>query len=217
LSLKKIALTAVSAMAFSSLAAPAFSQPHETDKEKNLLKQGYEEICAESYPPAIETLTRAVKLNKDDDAARRYLVYAELQVGQVTDAFENLKILAASKNPQAMDHYLEGEAHLLIGWIDSAESDFNTALSLQPDMKAATVGLIKVRVCNSDFDDAVKLCSECMTETKALKPPNKKLSEYFDRLYGAVKMVESGSQSNGLPGMDGETALPPPEHVQLGT
>lgn len=214
-STSKIKSIAVTAMALIGLAVPAYSESKDAiPKDGNsemaiLLKRGYGQICVGMYNPAIETLTKAIRLNGGNLTARRFLTYALLQVGQVTEALDHLKILTQAPHPEAMDYYLLGEAHLQIGWIDAANADFTKALELKPDMQSAKVGLIKVMVCNSDFDNAIKICNECLTAAMNLNPPNRKLTDYFKHLLAAIKMAQT-QNNNDLPG----SVQPPPDVVR---
>jgi len=216
-----IASYAVSAMALLSLAAPAFPATNTKTEPKSpssaLVKTGYGQICLGLYKPAIETLTKAVNQNKSDRTAKRYLCYALLQTGDFNAAVEQLKILAQNSQPEAIDFYLLGEGHLQMGWIDIAELDFRKALSLKPNMKAAQVGLIKVMVCNANYDDALKLCSACIKDISLTDTNNTnatQLSAYFKHLYGRIKMAQENSPtfgpgSGGGGGEDMGTPLPP--------
>jgi tetratricopeptide (TPR) repeat protein len=201
-------------MALLSVAAPAFPATSTQTESSALVKRGYGQICLGLYKPAIEALTKAVSLDKSNRTAKRYLCYALLQTGDFNAAVGQLKFLSQNKQPEAIDFYLLGEGHLQMGWIDVAELDFRKALSLKPSMKAAQVGLIKVMVCNANYEDALKLCSTCIKELSLADTSNAneaQLSAYFKHLYGRIKAAQDNSPTfapGGAPS-EQEGPLPP--------
>lgn len=195
---------AVSAMAFISLAAPAFSAvtspKHEVainPESTKLLKRGYGELSLSLYQPAIENLRHAVEIDSRNISARRYLVYALLHEGQTAEALNQLKAVTDGGKGSGEDYSLLGEAHLNIGWIDAAELDFRKALSLEPNLTSAEVGLVKIHVCNSNFDEALKLCKDCIEQAKAAK--NQNLVDYFRTLFASI----NASKLNSIDGRGG--------------
>jgi len=205
-------------MALLSLAAPAFPAAESAKSETSpLVKRGYGQICLGLYKPAIESLTKAVNLNKADRTAKRYLCYALLQTGDFQAAVEQLKVLGQNSKPEAIDFYLLGEGHLQMGWIDVAELDFRKALSLKPNMKAAQVGLIKVMVCNANYDDALKLCSACIKDVSPTSADTSnanatQLSTYFKQLYGRIRIAQENSPTF-TPGQEVVEEAPVPPSV----
>jgi tetratricopeptide (TPR) repeat protein len=197
----KLARVAVSAMAFLSLAAPAFCAigtpvPVVNTGSNLLLKKAYGQISLGLYGPAADSLTKAVQQDRNNLSARRYLVYALLEGGKIKEALAELKVLIQDGKPEAIDYYLLGEAHLDIGWIDASELDFNKALLLNPNLTAASIGLIKIHIANSDFEGALKLCSDCLEKAKLSH--NVKLVEYFTKLYASIKGAQINSQNSIL-------------------
>jgi len=213
----RIAATAITVVI---LAAPAFSSTTGKAAELSpdrLLRKGYGELCLGLSKPAIADLTKATKLRKNNVSARRFLCYALLQDGDFSEALNQMKTLTKNEKPEAIDYYLLGEIHLSLGWIDAAEIDFKDALALTPGLKAARAGLIRVTLTNGDYDAALKMCQECMNDTKPAdaNASGNALNDYFKRLYAFVRLAQSNS-AGGLPEATTETQQQPAQTATEG-
>lgn len=191
-----VASGAQCASATTSGVATATSTEFET-----LLKRGYEQMKNGSFGPAVGTLTRAVKANKNSAMARRYLCYALLQEGEIDNAFEQMLAITRLKQPAAIDYYLLGEVHLAQGSNVEAQKDFTNALIKQPGMSAASAGLVKTCVNVHDWEGALKICAHCISSSEPKDATSKALNAYFKKLYAAIKEAQA---SSGV-----QTQLPP--------
>ncbi|CAN5437264.1 hypothetical protein BH10CYA1_BH10CYA1_37470 [soil metagenome] len=186
--MKKIGTTAVeilSAFAFglsctvgSAGAALSVESANTSDV---LTRRGYVLIQSRSFKPAVAVLKNAVQLNPNDANARRYLSFALMQLGDYTNAEQQLKMIAKMASLTAADYCQSGSINVRMGNNDRALQDYRSALTLEPDMPAARAGIIELFVLASDFQGATYLCADCLKKVKDRSQQDyfQKISEYI--------------------------------------
>ena len=154
-----------------------------------LTRRGYVLIQSGSFKPAVAVLKNAVQLNPNDVNARRYLSFALMQLGDYTNAEEQLKMIAKIGTLTAADYYLSGSINVRMGNNDRALQEYRSALTLEPDMPAARAGIIELFVLASDFQGATFLCADCLKRAKDRSQYDyfQKLSEYIHSQQVAVE------------------------------
>lgn len=101
-------------------------------------------MVASEFRDAIDTQIQAVKADKNNVDARRYLSYSLLQIGAYEEAMDQLNILLTMIKPTAVDMLLCGEACLQAGKLKQSEQWFKKALTANPGLNCARVGLANV-------------------------------------------------------------------------
>ena len=134
-----------------------------------------------NFQAAVDTQIKAVRTNRDNVLARRYLGYSLLRVGAPDDAIEQLWFVTRMTNPNALDLYLCGEAYLRTHRYDYAEMAFNDALDLDQNFLLAKGGLVKIMIAQNKYDEALKTCES------ELRTGNKDKQEFFQAFYAAVQ------------------------------
>lgn len=109
-----------------------------------LLQQAYIEMLNGHFDKALSMQIKAVKLDKNNLSARRYLGYTLLKMGAPVAAAEQLKLVVKGLEPSAVDMCILGEAYYEVGKLDLAQLCFEHALTIDPDFACANVGLQKV-------------------------------------------------------------------------
>ena len=114
---------------------------------------------------AIKTYKAAVKLNPMDDASyiklgnlyffEKKYVEAEQEYGE-----------AVKINPDAVNYYSLGQAHLATGRLGDAENVFNKVKNLAPENTNGVYGLGLVRSKQGRFDDAVTFFEDAIRKKK---------------------------------------------------
>ncbi|HNB21015.1 MAG TPA: hypothetical protein PKZ32_01270 [Candidatus Melainabacteria bacterium] len=126
------------------LALAADGDSNADGKPASLLKKSYTQMVASEFRDAIDTQIQAVKADKNNVDARRYLSYSLLQIGACEEAMDQLNILLTMIKPTAVDMLLCGEACLQAGKLKQAEQWFKKALNANPRLNCARVGLANV-------------------------------------------------------------------------
>lgn len=188
-----IAVEVVSAFAFvlsctvgSAGAALSVESANTSDV---LTRRGYVLVQSGSFKLAVAVLKNAVQLNPNDVNARRYLSFALMQLGDYSNAGEQLKAIAKIGTLTAADYYLSGSINVRLGNSDRALQEYRSALQLEPDMLAAKVGVIELFVLASDFQGATFLCADCLKKSKdrAQYDYFQKIAEYIHSHQVAVE------------------------------
>lgn len=81
-------------------------------KPATLLKKSYDQMVASEFREAIDTQIQAVKADKNNIDARRYLSYSLLKIGAAEEAIEQLNILLTMTKATPVDMLMCGEACL---------------------------------------------------------------------------------------------------------
>ena len=114
---------------------------------------------------AIKTYKAAIKLNPLDDASYiklGNLYFSEKKYVEAEQEYgEAVKI-----NPDAVNYYSLGQAHLATGRLGDAENVFNKVKNLAPENTNGVYGLGLVRSKQGRFDDAVTFFEDAIRKKK---------------------------------------------------
>ncbi len=113
-------------------------------KPATLLKKSYEQMIDGEFREAVDTQILAVKADKNNINARRYLSYSLLKIGASDEAIEQLHNLLSMTKATPIDMLMCGEACLQAGWLRNAERWFKEALTADPQLVNARIGLANV-------------------------------------------------------------------------
>ncbi|MBL0699624.1 MAG: tetratricopeptide repeat protein [Desulfosarcina sp.] len=114
---------------------------------------------------AIKTYKAAIKLNPLDDVSHiklGNLYYSEEKYEEAEHEYGD----AVKINPDAVNYYSLGQAHLATGRLGDAENVFNKVKNLAPDNTNGAYGLGLVRSKQGRFDDAVTFFEEAIRKKK---------------------------------------------------
>ena len=118
-------------------------------------------IKLDDMDQAIKTYQAAVKLNPLDDALHIKLgnfYFAEKKYQEAEQEYSE----AVKINPDAVNYYSLGQAHLATGRLGDAENVFNKVKILAPENTNGAYGLGLVRSKQGRFDDAVRFFEEAI-------------------------------------------------------
>lgn len=167
-----------------------------------LLEKAYNEMMKGNYPPAVETLNKAVKTDKESITARRYLAFALVKSGEPRQAIEQLNTITKSIKPTYFEWCTYGEAYLSSGGLDQAESCYKEALKATPKNDYAKSGLIRVSMKGGNFDQALELAEEGMKRSRGNDTYN-----YFKNLYMSAHLAQSRSGAPARAGAKSGTVV----------
>lgn len=138
-----IALATVCTSSVQAIAAGSGSAELDA-KPGALLSKAYKQMADGDYREAVDTQVMAVKADRDSVNARRYLSYSLLKLGASDEAMGQLKHLLSMTRATPIDMCMCGEALLQSGYLSRAEKWFKEALSADPSMNSARLGLSSV-------------------------------------------------------------------------
>jgi uncharacterized protein involved in tolerance to divalent cations len=170
-----------------------------------LVKEGYEDLEKGNYLEAVETLCRAVILDRDDVNARRYLAIALIKADDATRALEQLGLVGRLTPPTPFDFYIYGEAYIALGKYKEAEESFRKSLEKDQDFDAACAGVIKSLVGQVEWDEAIAECQKYLKQAKT-----KDQKTYYQSIL--KKLKEGKGSGPSVP--EAETVSPPQETPQ---
>jgi tetratricopeptide (TPR) repeat protein len=127
-----------------AFASGAGSSAKLDSKPGALLRKSYSQMVEGDYREAVDTQVMAEKADRDSVTARRYLSYSLLKLGASDEAMGQLKHLLSMTRATPIDMCMCGEALLQAGRLNHAEKWFKEALSADPSMNCARVGLSNV-------------------------------------------------------------------------
>jgi tetratricopeptide (TPR) repeat protein len=113
-------------------------------KPAALLKKSYDQMIDGEFRDAVDTQILAVKADKNNINARRYLSYSLLKIGASDEAIEQLHNLLSMTKATPMDMLMCGEACLQAGRLKNAERWFKEAMTADPQLASARIGLANV-------------------------------------------------------------------------
>ncbi|NIR17687.1 MAG: tetratricopeptide repeat protein, partial [Desulfobacterales bacterium] len=127
-----------------SLISPQFSEGDE-DLAEAMLENARGEIKKGNFGRAEEYLREALKYNPENPECWNYLSLALLKMDDREDEAEKA-LLKAQKLDPGSDNYFSnlGLLYLKIGRLDEAKTQFERALSINPENSRAQQGLSKV-------------------------------------------------------------------------
>lgn len=138
----------------SASAADLGSGPDSTPAA--LLKKSYDQMIEGDFRDAVDTQILAVKADKNSVSARRYLSYSLLKIGASDEAIEQLNNLLTMTKATPVDMLMCGEACLQTGKLRDSAQWFKDALSADPKLAYARVGLAKVAAAKKKVASAIK-------------------------------------------------------------
>ncbi|MBX9951986.1 MAG: hypothetical protein K2Y39_22630 [Candidatus Obscuribacterales bacterium] len=139
-------------------------------KPATLLKKSYDQMVASEFREAIDTQIQAVKADKNNIDARRYLSYSLLKIGAAEEAIEQLNILLTMTKATPVDMLMCGEACLQAGKLKAAEQWFKKALVADPQLACAKVGLANVAAAKKRVATALEDANNSSDEALADEP-----------------------------------------------
>lgn len=139
-------------------------------KPATLLKKSYDQMVASEFREAIDTQILAVKADKNNIDARRYLSYSLLKIGAAEEAVEQLNILLTMTKATPVDMLMCGEACLQSGKLKQAEQWFKKALAADPQLTCAKVGLANVAAAKKKLVAAQEEANHQADEAVAEEP-----------------------------------------------
>ncbi len=113
-------------------------------KPAALLKKSYDQMIDGEFRDAIDTQILAVRADKNNINARRYLSYSLLKIGASDEAIEQLNNLLSMTKATPIDMLMCGEACLQAGRLKNAERWFKEAMTADPQLASARIGLANV-------------------------------------------------------------------------
>jgi len=144
--------------------AALFSQGEGLEKKdvdaSDLVQQAYAQISREQYDEAVPNLCEAIKLERNSVAARRYLAFALLAQGQVSEASQQLDLLSQLNNQIALDLFMKGLVMEQMGKPTRASELFCAALQKEPKNEFFRKKAINELILLSKYADAAALCAE---------------------------------------------------------
>jgi predicted Zn-dependent protease len=140
---------------------------------KPWLKTALETVRGELYKGdwinAINQLEAIVRKDPASITARRFLAYAYLRSGSADTAIRQLKDYTKTAGTTAADDYLLGDAYNTIGDLENARDAFKGAITKEPNMDSARSALVKVLISLYDYDAALAVCRDRLSQTKDLR------------------------------------------------
>ncbi len=109
-----------------------------------LLRKAYGQMVEGDYREAVDTQVLAVQADRDSVNARRYLSYSLLKLGASDEAIAQLKHLLSMTRATPIDMCMCGKLSCRAGRLNNAEKWFMKALTADPSMNSARVGLSNV-------------------------------------------------------------------------
>lgn len=168
-----------------------------------LLEKAYNQMMQGQYDPAVETLNKAIKTDKDSITARRYLAFALVKSGRPKESIDQLDLISKSVKPTYFEWCTYGEAYLASGGLDQAESCYKEALKTTPRNAYARSGMIRISIKSGNYDQALDLATEGMKSSRDPEAYN-----YYKNLYMSALAAQrvSGGGLGSLPKPPGATA-----------
>lgn len=117
-----------------------------------LLQKSYEEMLSGKFEQAMKNQIVAVKADRNNLTARRYLGYSLLRLGLPDKALEQLQFVIDGSTLTPVDMCIFGEASFECGKLSLAQSWFEKALALDPTMEFARVGLRNVTAARASYE-----------------------------------------------------------------
>jgi tetratricopeptide (TPR) repeat protein len=140
-------------------ASTAVSPKPVTEADK-LVARAYIDMRAQNWPYAVAALCQALKLERNNAMARRYLCYSLLQSGNAKDTVSQLDALATLNKGMALDMCMRGEALAAMGDNEKASDALREALEQDPNNDYIRGKVIETMQSLGKFQDAAMVCSE---------------------------------------------------------
>jgi len=132
-------LAALSCCSTSAFAINSSTGLSET--EVSLMRSAYDCMLNGKFSSAIKCEIQALRINRNNVMARRYLGYSFLRAGMLSSAIEQMKIVLQHDRPTLSDMCIYGEACLESRDYKSAQTWFECALKEDSTSKWARNGL----------------------------------------------------------------------------
>lgn len=139
-------------------------------KPATLLKKSYEQMIDGEFRDAVDTQILAVKADKNNINARRYLSYSLLKIGASDEAIEQLHNLLSMTKATPIDMLMCGEACLQAGQLRNAERWFKEAITADPQLANARIGLANVVAARKKAASPTKEVGASLAEEIAEAP-----------------------------------------------
>ncbi len=133
-------------------------------KPAALLKKSYDQMIDGEFRDAVDTQILAVKADKNNINARRYLSYSLLKIGASDEAIEQLHNLLSMTKATPIDMLMCGEACLQAGRLRLAERWFKEAMTADPQLASARIGLANVVAARKKAASPVKEVTAPLTD-----------------------------------------------------
>lgn len=175
-----------------------------------LLQQGLDEIKAERFATAAETLRQALSIQPDLAEARERLALALFRLGNKEDALEVYQDLARLAPDRVEAHANQGFILEDLGRYQEAVEAFNRALVISPDLAEAQMGL-------AESLQALRRWAEAATaweKAVSLRPDLSEFSISLAEAYVALGRPDDAANTlrHSLERLPTDTAL----HLKLG-
>lgn len=180
---------------FSGAAAAGTADPPSTTEpiENGLLRKAYDEMLNGRFEQAVNLQIAAVKADRNNLTARRYLGYSLLKTGSPDKAIEQLEIALQRSTPSAVDMCVFGEACLQCGKIALAQSWFEKALATDSKMESARAGLRNVTAARIRYEER-KGEEQASRERLAAEAPKQEMPTGENSKPSAISMVANVKQ-----------------------
>jgi tetratricopeptide (TPR) repeat protein len=143
-------------------ALPVYGE--ELDKQKasanDFVQKAYEQMRHDQFDTAVPLLCEAIKLERNNVSARRYLAFALVEQGQLNDALEQLKLLDQIDNQNGFSPYMRGVVLEKMGEPTRAADCYSAAVKREPKNDYFRKRAINSLIMMSRYDDASALCLE---------------------------------------------------------
>ncbi|MFN5394281.1 MAG: tetratricopeptide repeat protein [Planctomycetota bacterium] len=123
---------------------------------------GYARFLSDEYEQAVESLLRAVELDKSNLSARYRLSQAYSKLGRIDDAVSELSSILEMDSEHAIPFVVRGYHLMMLGQHDQAAKDFQSALDLEPKEIQALRGSALVYEFKGDRKQALKILDEAL-------------------------------------------------------
>jgi tetratricopeptide (TPR) repeat protein len=152
-----------------SLGAPAnkaLTASVSTDKQANansangLVGKAYVQMRSGNWAFAIGELCNALRFQRNNPLARRYLCYSLLQAGAPRDAISQLDALSQLKQAIPFDLCMRGDALQQLGESDKAVEALKAALQMDAKSDYIRTKLIEALQSYGKFQEASAICAE---------------------------------------------------------
>jgi len=126
----------------------------------SLIRTGYQQLAAGSFPEAVQTLSAAVYNAPSSFAARRYLAHALVRSGDATNAAQQFTMAAQISPLEAVDESALGDAYLALQTLPEASNAYQRAIAMNPRLEVAWAGLAKTYEVAGSHDLALSICKQ---------------------------------------------------------
>jgi tetratricopeptide (TPR) repeat protein len=161
-------------------AAKAVARPVSASDTSALIKQAYVMMGTSEWQDAISLLCLALRNQRNNVLARRYLCYCLLQSGDARNTVAQLDALAQLNRAIPFDLAMRGEALMQLGEADKSVEALKSALGMDTSSGYVREKLIQALRDTGRYQEAASVCAEGYFATKQANVRQRYLAIFND-------------------------------------